>query len=213
MLKAEIQMVDLNDFAGASATLREIIDHRVEEPGASSKYLPGQVSRALGTLSEWQEKYAKDEVAARQTLTVLRDRFPGTLVELQTAQKLARKDFYLEMNDKRDITLLVSECLKQLETHPLDNDTREKLARLYFTRYDKPDLAWEEMNTLFEHPHQQPADLTRWLNLMADWHLVKENPAGARACLDQIIARFPGLPYKEEAEVRLERMKSKYPET
>ena len=213
MLKAEIQMLDLSDFAEASATLRLIIDHRPQEIEGAFHYQPGQISRALGALAEWQEKFAKDEEAARRTLLDLRDRFPGTLIELQTAQKLARKDFYLEMNDKRDITLLVSECLKQLEQHPMDNDTREKLARLYFTRYDKPDLAWEEMNKLFEHPYQQPADLSRWLNLMADWHLEKNNPDGARACLQQVISRFPGLPHKEEAEARLERMKSKYPIT
>ena len=120
-----------------------------------------------------------------------------------TAQRLARMDFMIDHEDKRDTGEVVSDCLKQLEKHPLDNDTREKLARVYFNRYGKPDLAWQEMSKLFENPFQQPRDLARWLNLMADWHLKKDNPAGARECLQQIMARFPQLPQCEEAQQRL----------
>ena len=61
----------------------------------------------------------------------------------------------------------------------------------------------QEMNRLFENPFQQPRDLARWLNLMADWHLKRDNPAGARECLQQIMARFPQLPQCEEAQQRL----------
>ena len=119
---------------------------------------------------------------------------------------LARLDFSVDSNDRRDASELVSECLKQLEKHPLDNQTREQLARVYFNRYGKPDLAWEELNKLFANPFQQPRDLARWLNLMADWHLEKNNPDGARQCLQQVIARFPDLPFAEEAQARLTRM-------
>jgi hypothetical protein len=112
-------------------------------------------------------------------------------------------DFMLDHEDGRDTGEVVSNCLKQLEKHPLDNDTREKLARVYFNRYGKPDLAWQEMNRLFENPFQQPRDLARWLNLMADWHLKRDNPAGARECLQQIMARFPELPHCEQAQQRL----------
>ena len=80
------------------------------------------------------------------------------------------------------------------------------MARIYFKRYGKPDLAWEELNKLFANPFQQPRDLARWLNLMADWHLEKKNPEGARQCLQQVMARFPDLPFAEEAQARLTRM-------
>ena len=72
---------------------------------------------------------------------------------------------------------------------------------------DKPDLAWEEMNKLFENRFQQPRDISRWLNLMADWHLKKDNPDGARQCLTQITARYPNLPCSEAAQERLTRIK------
>ena len=35
------------------------------------------------------------------------------------------------------------------------------------------------MSKLFENTFQQPRDIVRWLNRMADWHLRKDNPKGA----------------------------------
>lgn len=197
MLKATIQMESLKDFATAEGTLLSI--------AAQPHHEPGQIARALNQLADWQKKEGQDN-AMRLTLVGLRDRFPNTGIELASAQRLARLDFSVDSNDRRDASELVSECLKQLEKHPLDNRTREQLARLYFNRYGKPDLAWEELNKLFANPFQQARDLARWLNLMADWHIEKKNPEGARQCLQQIIARFPDLPFAEEAQARLTRM-------
>ena len=197
MLKATIQMESLQDFSTAEGTLLSI--------AAEEQHEPGQIARALNQLADWQKKKGQDE-AMRLTLTGLRDRFPGSGIELASAQRLARLDFSVDSTDRRDASELVSECLKQLEKHPLDNQTREQLARIYFNRYGKPDLAWEELNKLFENPFQQPRDLARWLNLMADWHLEKNNPEGARQCLQQVIARFADLPFAEEAQARLTRM-------
>lgn len=197
MLKATIQMESLQDFATAEGTLLGI--------AAEEQHEPGQIARVLNQLADWQKKKGQDE-AMRLTLTGLRDRFPGSGIELASAQRLARLDFSVDSTDRRDASELVSECLKQLEKHPLDNQTREQLARIYFNRYGKPDLAWEELNKLFANPFQQPRDLARWLNLMADWHLEKNNPEGARQCLQQVIARFPDLPFAEEAQARLTRI-------
>ena len=197
MLKATIQMDSLQDFAAAEGTLLGI--------AAEEQHEPGQIARVLNQLADWQKKKGQDE-AMRLTLTGLRDRFPESGIELASAQRLARLDFSVDSTDRRDASELVSECLKQLEKHPLDNQTREQLARIYFNRYGKPDLAWEELNKLFANPFQQPRELARWLNLMADWHLEKKNPEGARQCLQQVIARFPDLPFAEEAQARLTRI-------
>jgi hypothetical protein len=201
MLKATIQMENLHDFDSAQATVQAI----VQQP----QYEPGQVSRALGRLADWQLRFKADPEAARLTLCQLRDRFSGTAVEFTASQRLARMDFVIEIDDRREASVVVSECLKQLEKHPLDNDTREKLARVYFERYGQPELAKEEMKKLFAIPFQQPRDLARWLNLMADWHLKKDNPEAARECLRQIVARYPNLPYCEEAQQRLTRIKER----
>ena len=199
MLMATIQMESLHDFDSAQATILAI----VQQP----QYEPGQVSRSLGRLADWQVKFQANPEAARQTLCHLRDRFPGTAVEFVASQRLARMDFAIEIDDRRDASVVVSECLKQLEKHPLDNDTREKLARVYFERYGQPELAKEEMKKLFAIPYQQSRDVTRWLNLMADWHLKKNNPEAARECLRQIVTRYPNLPFCEEAQLRLTRIK------
>jgi tetratricopeptide (TPR) repeat protein len=195
VLKATIQLEALRDFNAAQGTMLEITQQPHHEPG--------QIASAMNMLADWQLKHLDDKEIARGTLESIVKRFPNTGIELMTAQRLARMDFLLDYDDKRDTGEVVSDCLKQLEKHPLDVDTREKLARVYFNRYDKPDLAWQEMAKLFENPFQHPRDIARWLNRMADWHLRKNNPKGARECLQQIMVRFPQLPFCEEAQQRL----------
>ena len=198
ILKAMIQMEDLKNFQDAQATLLQV--------GSAEVHTPGQVSRAHNLLADWQIKFEQDESSARETLEMLRARFPDSGVEFAVSQRLARLDCTFDFDDKRDAAEVVSDCLKQLEKHPLDNNTREKLAEVYFERYNKPDLAWEEMYKLFAMPYQQPADLCRWLNRMADWHLKRDHPDGARQCLQQIISRFPDQPQCEVAQLRLTRL-------
>ena len=160
----------------------------------------------LNQLADWYLK-KDDKESSKKILMGLCARYPKTQIEFNCSQRLARMDFAIDSTDKRDASELVSLCLKQLDQHPLDYHTREQLARIYFNRYNKPDLAWEEMNKLFSNPFQQPKDITRWLNLMADWHLKRNNPNGARACLEQIISRYPDLPYAEEADNRLTKIR------
>ena len=198
MLKAQIQMESLHDFSASEGTLLCI--------AAQPQHEPGQIAKALYQLADWQHKQGITE-SVKATLIDLRDRFPDSGIEMTCAQRLARMGFSIDSNDPRDASEIVSECLKQLEEHPLDNHTREQLARVYFGRYGKPDLAWEEMNKLFTNPFQKPRDISRWLNLMADWHLKKSNAEGARQCLQQIITRYPDLPFSEEAQDRLTRIK------
>ena len=198
MLKAQIQIESLKDFDSAEATLLEITSQK--------KHNAGKITLALNQLADWHLKRG-DEETAKKTLKDLCTRYPNSQIEFNCSQRLARLDFSIDSNDPRDASEIVSLCLKQLDQHPLDNHTRDQLARVYFTRYGKPDLAWEQMNKLFNNPFQQPRDITRWLNLMADWHLIKVNPDGARACLQQIMSRYPDMPYCEEAQDRLTRIK------
>ena len=140
---------------------------------------------------------------ARATLERLMGLFPGTLIELRAAQRVARMDQSFEFDDHRDAGLLVSDCLKHLGCHPLDNHTREVLARIYFKRYGRPDLAIEELNKLGATPHQTADDVSRWLHLAADWHLESGNHAGAMECMASLMARYPGRAVAERAEQRL----------
>lgn len=198
ILKAQIQMESLKDFESAEATLLEI--------SSQKKHNAGKIAMVLNQLADWYLK-KDDKESSKKILMGLCARYPKTQIEFNCSQRLARMDFAIDSTDKRDASELVSLCLKQLDQHPLDYHTREQLARIYFNRYDKPDLAWEEMNKLFSNPFQQPKDITRWLNLMADWHLKRNNPNGARACLEQIISRYQDLPYAEEADNRLTKIR------
>ncbi|MFM1555982.1 MAG: tetratricopeptide repeat protein [Limisphaerales bacterium] len=201
MMMAEIQVETLKDFPAATATLRTIF--------AQDHHAIGQFTRAMNTLADWQLKYAEDKDAARATLRGIMQRFPNTGAELLTAQRLARMDAFIEYNDARDAGQVVSDCLKQLEQHPLDNDTREKLACVYFERYDQPKQAWAELNTLIQRPFQQSRDVCRWLNMAADWHVKLENIAGARGAMQQIIALFPNTALAETAASRLTKWKDR----
>ena len=201
MLIAEIQVETLKEFPAAAATLRTIF--------AQDHHAIGQLTRAMNTLADWQLKYAEDKDAARATLRGIMQRFPNTGAELLTAQRLARMDAFIEYNDARDAGQVVSDCLKQLEQHPLDNDTREKLACVYFERYDQPKQAWTELNALIQRPFQQSRDVCRWLNMAADWHVKLGNIAGARGALQQIIALFPNTALAETAALRLTKWKDR----
>ena len=201
MLIAEIQMETLKEFPAAAATLRTIF--------AQDHHSIGQLTRAMNTLADWQLKYAEDKDAARATLRGIMQRFPNTGAELLTAQRLARMDAFIEYNDARDAGQVVSDCLKQLEQHPLDNDTREKLACVYFERYDQPKQAWTELNALIQRPFQQSRDVCRWLNMAADWHVKLGNIAGARGAIQQIIVLFPNTALAETAASRLTKWKDR----
>ena len=132
MLKAQIQMESMHDLPSAEGTLLCIAAHPQREPG--------QIARALNQLADWQKKSGNVD-GMKTTLTGLIARYPNTGIEFSSAQRLARLEFSIDSNDPRDASEIVSECLKQLDKHPLDNHTREQLARVYFSRYGKPDLA------------------------------------------------------------------------
>lgn len=199
LLKAEIQKESLRDFASAEATLLEVASQK--NHGA------GKIAGVLNQLADWYLK-AGDQESAKRILIGLCKSNPNSQIEFNCSQRIARLDFSLDSNDTRDASELVSLCLKQLDQHPLDIVTREQLARIYFERYGKTELAWEEMTNLLSNPFQKPKDISRWLNLMADWHIKKGNPRGATQCLEQIMSRYPDLPYCEQANERLMRMKS-----
>ena len=133
-------------------------------------------------------------------------RFPGTGVELRVAQRVARLDNIFDDNDSRDTGVLVSECLKHLERHPLDNNTREVLARIYHGRYGRPDLAEGELMRLINQPYQSKKDVAMWLNLSANWYEKAGDLERARKCLESIIERMPNTAQADRSQERLSRL-------
>ena len=203
MLLASIQAENQMNFDAAHITIENLLHQ--------AQHKPSKIAYALTTLADWQLKYSRDEDGARVSLQRLMGLYPGTQIELRTAQRVARMDQTFEHNDQRDVGSLVSECLKHLEKHPLDNHTREILARIYFLRFNRSDLGIEELKKLINVRHQSTEDVSRWLNLTADWHISMGNKSDASECLAIIIERFPTRPVAELAEQRLTMMRGETP--
>ena len=203
MLLASIQAENQMNFDAAQITIENLLHQ--------AQHKPSKIAYALTTLADWQLKYPHDKDGARTTLQRLMELYPGTQIKLRTAQRVARMDQTFEYNDPRDVGSLVSECLKHLEKHPLDNHTREILARIYFLRYNRPDLGIKELNVLISVHHQSTEDVSRWLNLAADWYISMGNMPDAIECLANIRERYPDRPVAELAEQRLTMMRDNAP--
>jgi len=197
VLLANIQMENLHDFDSAQTTLLNIAGQPHQKIG--------DVAYALTLLADWQLKFVRDQSAARATLEGLMSRFPNTGVELRIAQRVARLDNAFDVNDARDTGTLVSECMKHLDRHPLDNNTREVLARIYHERYGRPDLAEAELGRLINQPYQSKKDVAKWLNLAADWHEKAGDFERSSQCLEEIIRRMPRTAQAKRTEERITR--------
>jgi hypothetical protein len=85
---------------------------------------------------------------------------------------------------------------------------REKLATIYAERYERLDLAADQLNQLVESPNHPPKEIARWLNLLADLQIkFGADYEVIRETLQRIIDRFPGLAPAELAQQRIEHLK------
>jgi len=224
MLLASILAEDLNDLPGAQLAL----ERWMEGPAAT----PQGKASALTTLADWHLQFAQDPEAARAALERIVKEFPDTPISHQTAQRLAHlptveylmaagkaatvnlrpgeKDLGLRKNytgpvaAEPDWDALAEECVKQLEKHPADTATREKLAVLYAEHFHRLDLATDQLEQLIAFPNETPRHIVEWLNLLADLQIrIGKDLAGAEATLRRIAERFPHLAQAELALARL----------
>jgi hypothetical protein len=98
------------------------------------------------------------------------------------------------------------EYVEQLQRHPADTDTREKLATLYAQHFHRIDMAVEQLEQLIALPVETPKHIVRWLNLLATLQarFANDVPAAEQA-LRRIIEHYPG---SAAAEAAVERMAS-----
>ncbi|HEU5396752.1 MAG TPA: tetratricopeptide repeat protein [Verrucomicrobiae bacterium] len=229
LLLAGIQAEDLKDLSAAEISL----NHFCEWKGAP----PKQVSAALMLLADWHLKINQDTGSARGALERIVEKYPDTEMALVAKQRIGHlsgvEKIMLEAHDRQPTAVpegvpspglldsmhhlapagidpgeLAQVYVKQLEQHPDDTEVREKLAVLYAEHYHRLDLAAIELSQLINQAHQPPKRVAHWLNLLADLQV----HAGAdydtvRATLEQIINRFPGLPFAAVAQSRLGRLK------
>jgi tetratricopeptide (TPR) repeat protein len=221
-------MEDLKDLPAAQATLNEFL----ELPDRA----PNEMAGALHLLADWQLQFGRDAQAAIGSLQRIVQLYPGTsfahaaeqrIAHLGSADETSRirhESKFTVPSGQRDIGLrkdsapvsapadpdaLAAEYVKQLELHPLDTDTREKLAVLYAEGFQRLDLAADQLEQLIALPAEPPKHVARWLNLLATLHIkVARDTAAAESALHRIIERFPGGALATVAVSRLATLQS-----
>jgi hypothetical protein len=212
LLLASIQVEDMNDLPGAQLTL----ERWMEGPWAT----PHNKASVLTTMADWHLQFAQDPEAARLALQKIVEQMPDTPAAHHAAQRLAHLPTVGDLVAARtgapvdlrpgekyvgllkdykgptaapvqDPGALAEEYIKQLEKHPADTATREKLAVLYAEHFHRMDLAADQLEQLISFPNETPRHVVQWLNLLADLQIRcgKDLPA-AEAALRRILAQY-----------------------
>jgi tetratricopeptide (TPR) repeat protein len=220
---ASIQMEDLKDLPAAQKTLNEFLE--------LPERAPNEMVSALHLLADWQLQFGRDAQAAIGSLQRIVQLYPDTpfahaaeqrIAHLGSADETSRVRYHSKFTvapRERDIGLrkesasvapaadphaLATEYVKQLELHPSDTETREKLAVLYAEKFQRLDLAVDQLEQLIALPVEPPKHVARWLNLLATLHIkYAYNLEAAEAALHRIREKFPGGALAEMALRRL----------
>jgi outer membrane protein assembly factor BamD (BamD/ComL family) len=225
MRLATLQAEDMHDLPGAEATIAELL----QQPG-----LPSNAAvAALQTLADWQLQIGRNAAAARASLERVVQMFPNSSFAHAAEQRLAHlagvektrqfreQTVFKVPAGERDIGLRpaakpaqdsmraeadarAAEYVRQLEEHPNDTETRERLALLYAEQFQRVDLAADQLEQLTTFPNETPAHIARWLDLLATVHVrYGRNLEAAEGALRRIMERFPNTALASRAEGRL----------
>jgi len=225
MLKlAAIQAEDLHDLPAATATLNELL----QQPDLP----PYNAVGALQTLADWQMNLGRDPAAARASFQRIVQMFPDTQYSHVAEQRLAHLEGVAKTREFREHAVfkvptgergiglrttplrvepkeagpdeLAAEYVAQLQKHPNDTETRQKLAVLYAEEFNRLDLAVNQLEQLASLTHETPQHIAHWLNLLATLHVRYGNDmAAAENALSRIMERFPKTADASKALVRL----------
>lgn len=222
LMLAETYAENLNDLQGAESIILRI---------CQQKHSPANIASALQKLADWHLNLGKDPDSARQVLERIINTFPASQFAQGAAQRIAHLtsvDHLLAKSDlpmlklkeyEKDIGLKVrgakqeegsvdahraEELVRHLEQHPLDNNAREELARIYAEYYKRVDMAVDQLEELIARPNQKARDVVHWLELSADLYIKFANDVGsAESALRRIIEMFPNSAGAEMAQRRL----------
>ena len=232
MLLASIHAENQNDLAAADTVLNRFCE-RSDAPDF-------HVAAAWTAMADWHLKHGVDADSARASLEKIIARYPGTELALKAEQRTAHlgatEKILMERHDRPKIQMregvkniglldsteflkpkeiepgqLAAAYVKQLEEHPHDSDTREKLATLYARDFQRLDLAAMELGHLIREPRHSPKQIAGWLNLLANFQVeFGADISTVRATLMQIVDHYPGLPIADVTRRRLERLNSEF---
>ena len=225
MLLAQIQGDHLQDLSAAQQTVNLIADvHRDT---------PSHASGALVAMADMYLKVGQVE-EARKNLEQIIDSFPNTSFSQLAAQRIAHLQKTQQTIDERhraivlqshyakdvglqktsdvptdradDPAVLAAEYVAHLQQHPLDVETRQRLAALYAERFQRIELAQMEYEQLIAQPNQSPKQIAQHLNALADWQVKLGHGDAARETIKRIIEMFPKTALSDAAETRLARL-------
>jgi outer membrane protein assembly factor BamD (BamD/ComL family) len=228
LLLADIQAENLNDLPGAAITIERIFN-QPEHP-------PRNIALALNTLTDWYLKYNQDRHAARETLQRIIDRFPDSEFSLLAAQRiasLASTEHLLAPHDRKKFAVVegvqnlglldpkfhpqpasadaakqAADLVAHLHSHPLDGESREKLAVIYADHYNRLDLATDQLEQLINPPNQPQKRVAHRLNLLTDLQIRHgADYETARATLQRIVDLFPTSAVGDVAANRITHLK------
>jgi tetratricopeptide (TPR) repeat protein len=230
MLLASILAEDMKDLPGAQAAL----ERWIAGPGATPHGMASALTALADWHLQLAHDREAARIALERIVKALPDtpiahRAAQRLAHLPTAEFLASartpvplnlrvggknigllqdyKDYKGPMPPKEDPDALLEEYVHQLEKHPADTATREKLAVLYADHLHRLDLAVDQLEQLIAFPHETPRNIVHWLNLLADLQIrCGKDLAAAKLALRRIIERFPSPALSEPALARLAAM-------
>jgi tetratricopeptide (TPR) repeat protein len=211
MMLATIQAEDKHDLPAAEATVEELL--------AQPSLPPQAAVSALHALADWQLQFGRNTPAAHAALERVLKLFPNSQFAHAAQQRIAHLGGVDQTREFRenakfavqarlrkiglektpppeppavDDEALVANYVKQLEQFPADTEAREHLAILYAEKFQRLDLAAEQLEQLINVPDETPRHVAHWLDLLATLHIrCAKNRAGAENALRRIIERFP----------------------
>jgi len=225
MLIAEIQAEGENDLSAAAVTVERLCNQK--------GHSPNQIIFALNSLADWYLRYAQDVESARQYLERIIERYPESEFSLAATQRIAHlTESHRVMMDRHDHRRIfvkegvqnvglaaaaeqakapevppeqqAADCVKQLEEHPLDMDTRERLAMIYVNHYQRLDLATDQLEQMIKTPGQPAKSIVRWLNLLADFQIkLSGDFETVKRTLERIVEISPDVPAANLARTRI----------
>jgi hypothetical protein len=227
LMLAQILAKDLKDLPAAETTIQRLC----AQPG----HAPKNLAFALYSLADWHLELGQDREGARRALQQIIDAFPDSEFALGAAQRLARlggPEMTGPLEPKKytvtegpcnlgllqghpnlkapeiEPAQLAAELIAHLDMHPLDGESREKLAILYADHYGRLDLAADQLEQLIQQPNQPARLIVHWLNLLADLQVrCGLDYETVKQTLERIINRGPKLAAAEIARNRLALLK------
>ena len=211
MMLAELYANHFNNLVEAEQTVLDLC----AQPATAAP----QVAVALHRLADWHLKLAQNPDAARRALLVILERFPGThlahMAQLRIdqlpasaaelrEQKIARPIPLPALGDHMDEPVSTepinraqaakdaNALVEQLQQNPNNITAREKLARVFTERLDKPRLGIEQLELLLGISDRSDAERAAWLGLIAAWYLkYLHDTENGRKTLERLVREYP----------------------